>query len=202
MAVSARLPVVLQPVVGALLGLCGWGLIAVLPQGPGAVAALALWTAATLGAGERGFARWFPKLPLFGTLLAGCMILVRWYALISLQTSGRRLGVGIIAALTLGPAAAVALAWTSRPVDDDAFRRLLPVTTATACVVIAEGVVAALWCGLRIGLVLALVAWLLLRLVLYFTQWRVGGVRGRDLDGFRVLVETASLTVLSSLRDL
>ena len=49
---------------------------------------------------------------------------------------------------------------------------------------------------------LALVAWLLLRLVSYFTQWRVGGVRGRDLEGFRVLVETASLAVLGSLRDL
>jgi cobalamin synthase len=202
MAVSGRLPAVLQPVVGALSGLCGWGLIVILPQGPGAVAALLLWTAVTLGEGERGFANWFPRLPLFGTLLAGCTILVRWYALISLQTSSRRLAVGIVAAMTLGPAASVALAWVSRPVDDGALRRLSVLTTPTALIGIGEGVVAALLCGPRIGVVLALVAWLLIRLVSYVAQWRFRGVRGQDLDAFRVVVETVALVVIASLREL
>jgi hypothetical protein len=202
MAVSARLPAVLQPVLGALLGLCGWGLIVILPEGPGAVAALLVWTAVTLAEGERGFARWFPRLPLLGTLLAGCTILVRWYALISLQTSSRRLAVGIVAAMTMGPAASIALAWVSRPVDDAAVRRLSVLTTPAALIAIGEGLVAALMCGPRKGIVLTLVAWLLLRLVSYITQWRFRGVRGWDVDAFRVLVETVGLAVIASLRTL
>lgn len=173
-----------------------------MPHGPGAVAAVVLWTAVTRAAGERGIAGWFPRLPLFGTLLAGCTVLIRWYALISLQTSSQRLAAGAIAAMTLGPAASVILGWVSRPVDQAAFERLSVLTITQTVVASAEGLITALLCGPRIGIVLTLLAWLLIRLVSYGTQWRLGGVRGRDLAALRVLVETAALVVIASLRDL
>ncbi len=201
MAVSERFPAVLQPLFGALIGLCGAALIVWLPGGPGAIAALVLWTAVTFARGELGFSRWFPKLPLFGTLLAACTILVRWYALISLQ-NGARLLPAVAVATTLGPAAAIALGWVSRPVDDAAFRRLSRLNTQWAVVAIAEGIAAAALCGIRVGLVLVLVCWLVLRLVLWVGRWRIGGVRGSDLEATRVVVETISLVVLSSLREL
>jgi hypothetical protein len=192
MALSSRLPAPLVPLSGALLGVFGYGLIALLPRGPGAVAALAMWTAATLAEGERGLARWFPRLPLSGSLLAFCTILVRWYALMSLQ-----LAPGIVAAMALGPAASVALAWVSRPVDDAAFRRLSVLTAPQAAIAMAEGAAMTLFCGVRTGIVLVLVTWLLLRGAAALENWRWGGVRGSDLEAFRVLVETGSLTLLA-----
>lgn len=202
MAVSARIPAILQPLLGALLGLLGAVLILNLPRGPGAVAAVVFWTAATFASGERGFARWFPKLPLFGTLLAACTILLRWYALISLQASSRGLLFAAIAAMTLGPAAAIALGWLSPPVDDAAVRQLSPLTTAATVIAIAQGTIAALAYGLRIGCILLLVVMLLVRQVSAFMKWRRGGVRGSDLDGFRVVVETLALVLAASLHDL
>lgn len=201
MAVSARFPEFIQPLFGALLGACGAGLILLLPRGPGAVAALALWTAATLARGELGFSRWFPKLPLFGTLLAGCTILLRWYSLISLENAGR-LWLPVIAAMALGPASAIALGLVSRPVDDAAFERLSRLTTLTAAVAIVEGCAAALLNGIRIGLVLALLCWIVLRIIAYLAEWRHRGVRGSDLEATRVVAETVSLVVLASLREL
>jgi hypothetical protein len=109
---------------------------------------------------------------------------------------------GIIAAMAVGPAASVALAWISRPVDDAAFRRLSVLTAPQAIVAIGEGIAAALLCGVRTGTVLVLVSWLLLRGVTALVNWRWGGVRGSDLEAFRVVVETTSLTLSASLREL
>ncbi len=201
MAVSARFPEFIQPLFGALLGACGAALIVLLPKGPGAVAAVALWTAASLAKGELGFSRWFPKLPLFGTLLAGCTLLLKWYSLISLQNSGK-LWAPVIAAMTLGPATATALAWVSRPVDDEAFARLSRLGTPSAVIAIAEGCVAALLCGARVGVILVLVMWILLRLVTMLTEWRRRGVRGADIEATRVIAETVALVLVASLRDL
>jgi hypothetical protein len=199
MAVSARFPPIFQPAAGALAGLCGYALMMLLPRGPGAIAALVLWTAITLAAGERGFARWFPKLPLFGSLLAACTLLLRWYALIWLARLPHLSPLAIVAALALGPAAMIGFAWVSRPADELAFARLLPLTTWEALVAMAEGVAAAFLCGVRVGTVLVLVAWLLFRIVSWYVDLRFGGVRNSDLEGYRILVETASLMLVSSL---
>lgn len=200
MAVSERFPAFVQPLIGAVLGLCGAGLIIGFRRGPGAVAALVLWTAASLATGERGFARWFPKLPRFGMLMAGCTILLRWYSLISLETSVARLTTSVIAAMTLGPAASVALAWLSRPVDTPAFKKLARLSSPAAIVAVVEGTAAAMACGLRMGALLTLSTYLLLRLVSGFVNWRYGGIRASDLDGFRIVVETSALVILSSMR--
>ena len=202
MAVSARFPPIFQPVTGALAGLCGYGLMMLLPQGPGAIAALVFWTLVTLAAGERGFARWFPKLPLFGSLLAGCTVLLRWYALISLARWPHLSPLALVAALTLGPAAMLGLAWVSRPADERALSRLAPLTTTQALVAVGEGILAALLCGVRIGTVLVLTAWLLFRVVSWYVNRRFGGVRGSDLEAYRILVETAALMLISSLAGL
>src|SRR6266536_1642442 len=140
MAVITRFRPAVQPLYGALLGVCGAGLIVILPRGAGTIPALILWIGVTLAQGERGFANWFPKLPLFGTLLAGCTVLLRWYALTSLErTVTAHLYATVVAALTAGAAAAVALAWISRPVGEEAFRKLSRLTTTEALIAIAEG---------------------------------------------------------------
>lgn len=200
MAVSERLPAAVQPLAGAVLGLCGCAFVLLLPRGPGAVAAVILWTAVTLAKGERGFARWLPKLPLFGTLLAGCTILLRWYSLISLQGSPARLVTGVVAAMALGPAASVTLAWISRPVDQPAFQRLSVLSTPEAVTAIAEGVAASVACGLQVGSMLIISGYLLVRLMAGFVNWRFAGVRGSDLDACRVVVDTIALVLVSSLR--
>lgn len=198
MAVSGRLPAVLLPVLGALLGLSGGLLILLLPRGPGAIAALALWTGVTLAQGERGMARWFSRLPLFGSLLAACTVLLRWYSLISLHSPPRPMFAAVIVALMLGQVASVALAWVSRPVDDGAFRRLSKLTTTAAIIALAQGAVAAAWFGPRVGSVLAMGVYLLVRLAEWLLQCRYGGVRALDLEALRVTVETGVLMFVSS----
>jgi cobalamin synthase len=170
----------------------------VLPRGPGAIAALALWTAVTMAEGERGIAQWFPKLPLFGSLLAASTILVRWYALISLATPSRRILAGAAIALAASQAAAVAFGWISRPADEEAVRRLAKLTSAGAIVAMVEGVAALVLCGLQLGPVIAMVLYLLIRVTGGFVRWRFGGLRGRDLEAYRVLAETVALALMAS----
>jgi hypothetical protein len=196
--VSARVPAVLQPIAGAIMGLCGYALIMALPNGVGATAAIILWTAFTLARGERAFARWVPRLPMFGTLLGFCTLLLRQYALMSPAASAVR----IIAAMTVGPAASVALAWVSRPVDGAAFRRLSVLTTPAAIMAMLEGVGASFACGTRVASMLIVFAYVLVRVASAFLERRFGGVRGSDLDAFRVVVETVALVLLCSMGNL
>jgi hypothetical protein len=128
-------------------------------------------------------------------------LLLRWYSLISLERAGTVVA-GTIAAMTLGPATSVALAWISRPVDPAAVRRLAPITNTTALIAIGEGILAAMLCGIRLGTVLVIVAWLLVRFASTFVRWRFGGVRGSDLEAFRIVVETAAFVLAASLRRL
>ncbi len=194
MAVSAHLPAVVQPLAGAAIGLCGYGLMIALPGAPGVTTALVFWTAITAAQGERGFAPWLPALPMLGTLIGFSTLLVRWYGLTPLSSQPSR----VVAAMTLGPAAAVALAWVSRPVGDVAFRRLSVLSTPAAVIAITQGVIASLACGMRVGSILIVATYLLVRLWTAFLKRRFGGVRGSDLEAFRVLVETMGL-VLTSL---
>lgn len=194
MAVIARLPPIVQPLAGAAMGLCGYGLMVCIPGSPGVIAALAFWTACTMAQGERGFRTWLPAMPMFGTLAGFSTLLVRWYALIPLSHHPK----SIVAAMTLGPAASVALAWVSRPVGDDAVRRLSVLSTTAAIIAIAQGVIAALACGMRLGSILIGFSYLSVRTMTALLKRRFGGVRGSDLEAFRVLFETVAL-VLTSL---
>lgn len=199
MAVSALFPAAIQPLIGALLGLCGGVCILMLPKGPGAVAALALWTAATLASGERGITRWFTKLPLFGSLLAGITILVRWYALISLHSPTKRMLLAVAGSMAIARSAMVAVAWVSRPADDQAVGRLKALTTTATLIAMAQGAALALVFPMSAAVALALAAYLVVRLVSWFTAWRYGGIRVQDLEANRVLAETLCLALLASI---
>ena len=199
MILGIRFPAALLPIIGALFGLCGGLCILVLPKGPGAVAAVTLWTAGTLAAGERGLARWFTKLPLFGSLIGGVTILVRWYALISLHSPSNRMLCSVTASLAIAQAATVALAWVSRPADDAAVKRLAPLTTNAAVIAMALGALALWPFPMPVPVVLGLAAYLSVRLVSWYAAWRFGGVRASDLEAHRVILETACLALLASL---
>lgn len=194
MAVSARIPAAFQPVFGAILGLCGYSAVALLPRGPGAVAALAFWVLATLAEGERGIARWFAKLPLFGSLLGACTVLIRWYALMSTGATP-----GIVSAMAIGPAGSVLLAWVSRPVDDSADERLSVLSPPQATIAFVIGIAATFLFGFRLRILLAIVFWMLFRAVAALVNWRWRGVRGSDLDAFRVIVESTLLAIMGSV---
>src|SRR5690348_11142966 len=106
---------VFVPLAAAALGAAGALFVLFLPHGVGATAAVVFWTLAILARGERGIARWFPRLPIFGSLLAACTLLIRWYALASLR--GLTVLLAAIVAHELAAAGAIALAWLARPVD-------------------------------------------------------------------------------------
>jgi hypothetical protein len=199
MAVISRLHPAAWPAAGALLGLCGGLLIVGLPQGPGAIAALVLWTATTLAAGERGLAKWFPRLPLSGSLIAALTILVRWYALISLQVLGLRIMLAVAAALAIAQSAAVVLAWVSPPADEAALRRFANLTIPAALIALAQGFIAAWVFGFPLVIAVVMLAYLFIRLAEWFFGWRYGGLRLGDVEALRVLVETAILVFLASL---
>jgi hypothetical protein len=199
MAVISRLPFAALPAAGAVLGLCGGLLIVVLPEGTGALAALALWTGITWAEGERGLSRWFPKLPLSGSLISAMTILLRWYALISLHSPTSRLLLAAAATLAIGQAASVVLAWISPPADDAALRRFANLTIPAALAAMLQGIAAAFFFGFPLALALIMTAYLFIRLASWFFNWRFGGVRASDVEANRVLVETAVLFLLASV---
>lgn len=199
MAVISRLPPAVLPAAGAALGLCGGLLMIRWPEGPGAVAALALWTGVTLAAGERGLARWFPKLPLSGSLIAAMTILVRWYALISLHSPAGRLLVSVAAALAIAQSASVLLAWISPPGDEGAVRRYADLGMPAVAAASVQGIAAAVLLGMPAAVVVALAAYVFIRLASWFLEWRFGGARVADVEAHRVLAETGVLFLMASM---
>jgi cobalamin synthase len=187
---------VFLPLIAAALGAAGAGLVLLLPPQTGATAAIAFWTAATLARGERGIYRWFPSLPVFGSLLAACTLLLRWYAVVSLPRSHVMLAA--IASHEMAAAGAVALALVARPADEETSERHASLNTMIAMIVFAQAAIVVAFTGLRLALVLALTVYLVVRVLLAFTTWRFGGVRRTDLSAAFVVLSTLELAVLSS----
>ncbi len=186
---------VFLPLAAAAFGAAGALLVLTLPRSAGATAAVMFWTAVTLARGERGIVRWFPALPAFGSLLAAGTILIRWYALASLHDL--RVVLAGIVAHELAAAAAVALAWLARPADAEADRRLAGLNSASAVIVFMQAGIVVSFTGVRLALILSLIAYLLVRLVLAFVNWRYHGVRWSDLNATFVLLSTVALAALS-----
>jgi cobalamin synthase len=186
---------VFLPLVAAAFGAAGALLVLLLPHSAGATAAVIFWAAVTLARGERGIVRWFPKLPAFGSLLAACTILIRWYALASLHDL--RVVLAGIVAHELAAAGAVALAWLARPADAEADRRLVGLNSASAVIVFMQAAIVVAFTGVRLALILTLVAYLVVRLILAFVNWRYHGVRWSDLNATFVLLSTVALAALS-----
>jgi hypothetical protein len=186
---------VFLPLAAAAFGAAGGLLVLLLPHNAGATAAVVFWSAATLARGERGVMRWFPKLPVFGSLLAGCTVLIRWYALAFFHD--RRAVLAGVVAHELAAAGAVALAWVARPADCEASQRLKGLNSASAILVLLQAGVVAAWTGPRTAFMLALLVYLVVRLALAFVNWRWGGVRWSDLNATFVLLSAVALAALS-----
>ena len=187
---------VFLPLIAAALGAAGAGLVLVLPPGTGATVAVVFWAVATLARGERGISGWFPSLPVFGSLLAACTLLVRWYSLVSLTRSHVMLAA--IAAHEMAAAGAVALAWVARPADEETTERHARLNSATAMVVFIQAAIVIAFTGPRMASVLALGVYLIVRILMAFITWRFGGVRWPDLSATFVVLSTFELAVLST----
>jgi hypothetical protein len=185
---------VFVPLAAAAFGAAGALFVLFLPRDVGATAAVAFWTVVTLGRGERGIVRWFPWFPLFGSLLAACTLLIRWYALVSLR--GLTVLVAAIVAHELAAAGAVAVAWLARPADSEADRRLASLNSISAVLVFVQAAIVVAFTGLRMALILALLAYIVVRIILAFVNWRYNGVRWSDLTATFVVLSTLSLALL------
>ena len=112
----------------------------------------------------------------------------RWQALEHVATP--RVVEVCIAAQAVPRATLVALAWISRPIGTGlglAFSSTL--TSSAALIAMAQGIVAALACGLRPGLVIIASAYLMIRLARWYFYRRIGGVNGDCLGATEQLLE-------------
>jgi adenosylcobinamide-GDP ribazoletransferase len=203
------------PLVGALLGLCGAGLLKALswalPPGAAALGVVLFWVLVTGALHEDGLADCADafrahrspdiiheilkdsRIGAFGALALIFSIGLRWQALTSLATPALPL---LVASQTVSRAALVALAWISRPAGDGLgaqFCTRMSTWSALAAVVIGVG--AAIFCGLRLGWVIIGLTTLLVFGARRYFQARIGGVTGDCLGALSQVVETAILLV-------
>jgi cobalamin synthase len=174
------------PLVGAALGAAGAGIYFIVPSAYAAIACVAFWVVAG-------------RVPHEGRLLYAAVTLsavLRWLALDSF--AGPSILTACIAAQAMPRAAMVGLAWVSRPAGTGigyAFTSTL--TTPAALTAIAQGILAALLCGGRVGVVLMVGAFLIVRLAREFAYKRAGGVNGDCLGVTEQILEIFVLAVFA-----
>jgi adenosylcobinamide-GDP ribazoletransferase len=210
------------PLVGAVLGAAGAGIYLaasrVLPSSLAALATVAFWTVVTGVLHEDGLADVADALRAgrtqekmlailkdsrvgtFGAVAVVFTVLARWQALEHLSAPRGNIEIWeiVIASQTLPRAGMVALAWVSRPVGSGlglAFSSTL--TTSGALIAIAQGIIAALVCGLRPGLTLIVGAYLVIRLMRDYFYRRIGGVNGDCLGATEQLLEIFVLVMFT-----
>jgi adenosylcobinamide-GDP ribazoletransferase len=206
------------PLVGAMLGAAGAELYlaagAVLPSEIASLMVVAFWAAISGVMHEDGLAdvadalragrtkeRMMAilkdsRIGTFGAVAIVLSLVARWQAVEHLATT-RLLGV-MIASQAVPRAAIVALAWISRPVGTGlglAFSSTL--TTTGAVIAIAQGVGAALVCGLRPGVVIILGAYLIIRFAQAYFYRRIGGVNGDCLGATEQTIEIFILVLFT-----
>jgi adenosylcobinamide-GDP ribazoletransferase len=206
------------PLVGAVLGAAGAGIDLaggrVLPASLAALATVAFWAmisgvlhedgladvADALRAGrtqERMLAILKDsRIGTFGAVAVALSVIARWQALEHIATP--RVIEACIAAQAVPRAALVALAWVSRPAGAGlglAFSSTL--TTSAALIALAQGIVAAMACGLRAGLVMVVGAYLVVRLARWYFYRRIGGVNGDCLGAAEQLMEIFVLVLFT-----
>ena len=178
------------PIFGAILGAAGAALYlaagAALPSTVAALMVVALWTAIARVPREDG------HMGTAGMAALAFSVIARWLAIEHLATE--RLLAVMIASQAVPRAALVGLAWISRPAGTGrGFRLSSTLTTIAAAPAMALGIAAALACGLRPGVIIALGAYLTVRGVqMYFYRTR-GGV---DADGLGVVEQMLEIFIL------
>ncbi len=206
------------PLVGAILGGAGAGLYlalgSFLPSPITSLTVVAFWAAISgvihedgladvadaLRAG-RSQARMLAilkdsRIGTFGAVAIVLSILARWQALEHLTTD--RLIEVFIASQAVPRAAIVALAWISRPAGTGlglAFSSTL--STGAAVTAIAQGIAAALFCGLRPGAAIILGSYLAIRLAQAYFYRRIGGVNGDCLGATEQVLEISVLILFT-----
>lgn len=201
------------PLVGAILGALGAGLYLLLVPSIGssvaALLVLVLWVGITGGLHEDGLADIADavragrprarilsilkdsRLGVFGGLALLFSVLLRWQALQLIPVEDTRRFVAVlVAAHALSRAAMVALAWVSLPVGEGlAYSFCSTLSTRVALAAIAQGVLAAFWCGPRAGVALVLGVYVILRIAHFWFHRRIGGIVGDSLGATAQIVE-------------
>lgn len=203
------------PLVGAALGAAGGSLLEIgrgyLPFTLLALLVLGMWTLITGGLHEDGladcadaFRAWRrperileilkdSRIGAHGAIALLMLVLVRWQALSALSIEPVP---ALAAALALGRAAVVALAWCAPPATAGSggdFAATL--TTPVAVLAILQGVAFALWPGARVAsFLLGGTTAIVLLARAYFTK-RIGGFTGDCLGATEQIVETWCLII-------
>jgi len=179
---------ILFPAFGALIGAIGAGIYLGLPRGATALPIIdevliaALWGALAFAPHEDR------RFGIASAISITASIAIRWFAIDAL-VPGPVVQV-FIAAQTVPRAAVVAIAWASRPAAAGAglaFSSTL--TTPVALIAIAEGIAAAMLCGLRPGLAILVGAYLIIRAVRWFWYRYAGGVNADAFGATQLLIE-------------
>jgi adenosylcobinamide-GDP ribazoletransferase len=136
------------------------------------------------------------RIGTFGAVAIVLSFLARWQALE--QIGDPRILQILIAAQAVPRAAMVALAWISRPVGTGlglAFASTL--STPSALLAIAQGILAAFLCGPRSGIVIVAFSYAVIRIARWYFYRRIGGVNGDCLGATEQILEIFILVLFT-----
>lgn len=171
------------PAIGAALGAAGAAIYLAAPGMWGALGAVALWTA-------------IAGVAMFENRRAGVAILAlsfaaRWWALAHLVDAS--VWEILIASQAVPRAAMAAMAWVSRPAAKG-LALSAALTTPAALIAIGQGIAAALGCGTRLGIVMILGSYVVIRAV----QWGFyKGTGGVNRDSLAVTEQALEIFILA-----
>ena len=179
--------------IGAVAGAAGAGIyIAVsraLPPSLAALACVLFWAAVSRPVKEK-------RAGAFHWIALAISVAARWLALD--HFAGPSLLATCIAAQAVPRAAMLGLAWTSRPAGDGSGYALASTLgTPAALLALAQGAVAAFFCGARAGVVILLGSFLIARLLRSYFYRRSGGVNGDCLGAAEQTLEIFILALFA-----
>ena len=161
----------LSPLVGALLGGVGGGIMWVMPNWIGALTTVVFW--------------------MLWQRMALPHLVVSFAVLLFIPHG--HVVVVCIMAQCISRAAMVAFAWTSRPADNF----LVSLTSTAALIAIAQGLAISLLLGWRYAVLIVSIAYLILRGAQWFFYKRIGGVNENSLQVVSKLMEVSILILFA-----
>jgi adenosylcobinamide-GDP ribazoletransferase len=205
------------PLVGAWIGILGAVLLdftrALVPTPIAALMVLGFWASLTGGLHEDAFADCVDayragrprdkiltilkdsRIGAHGAIGLILSTLIRWQALGTLALDPV---IALAAAGGISRAGAVALAWTTPPVGSGSgFSFSATLTTFTALLAILQAALLGVWCGARLGTMVAAGAILIVVAARRYFLLRTGGVTGDGMGAVAHAVETYSLIVFT-----